>query len=51
MRRWQDNKVCMTRHFMFYRKRNTQEKLLQSGGRTFKRKYEISNDAERIKPQ
>jgi len=35
-RRWQDCKVCMTHHSMFYRKRNMQVKRLQNGGRTFK---------------
>jgi len=39
-------KACMTHHFMFYRKRPMQVKRLQSGGRTFKQKYEISNDTK-----
>jgi len=50
-RRWQDYKVCMNHHFMFCRKRNAQVKRLQSGSRTFKRKCEISNDAETTQPQ
>jgi len=31
-RKWQKYKVCMTRQFMFYRKRHMQSKSLQSGG-------------------
>ena len=47
----EDYKACMTHHFVIYRKRNGQVKRLQSGGRTFKRKTEICNDAEIMKPQ